>query len=230
MRLMVHRTPLPPDLVRAANVTPVRADLSDPATLPPVVAGADVVIHFAGVLFAPRPERFLRQTNTTWFSNLLTACLEAGVDRVILISFPHVEGPSSADSPATGRLDGSPISVHARTRLEEERRHGLRPWNRADVLRHDHVPGARVPRLEIAGHAQVDGNGGRGAGAPGARWRECGYGRSGSARFPASCPAARARALASWDCASASSPRIVARLACWTSSAGQRGRSSRARR
>ena len=38
-----------------------------------------------------------------------------------LISFPHVEGPTSVDHPATGRLDRRPISVHAQTRLEEER-------------------------------------------------------------------------------------------------------------
>jgi nucleoside-diphosphate-sugar epimerase len=32
-----------------------------------------------------------------------------------------VEGPTSREYPATGRLDRQPISVHARTRLEEER-------------------------------------------------------------------------------------------------------------
>ncbi len=121
LRLMVHRRPLAAELVDARNVTPVQADLAEPSTLSRAVRGADVVIHFAGVLFAPRPERFLPQTNTIWFSNLLQASLEARVGRVILISFPHVEGPSTVDRPATGRLDGQPISVHARTRLDEER-------------------------------------------------------------------------------------------------------------
>ncbi|MGA3285226.1 MAG: hypothetical protein ABSD57_12325 [Verrucomicrobiota bacterium] len=32
-----------------------------------------------------------------------------------------MEGPTSIEKPAKGRLDGSPISVHAKTRLEEER-------------------------------------------------------------------------------------------------------------
>jgi nucleoside-diphosphate-sugar epimerase len=121
LRLMYHRTPLPDDVVRAANVHPVKADLGDPATLPAAVAGADVIVHFAGRLFAPRPERFLPETNTRWFSNLLTAALQAEVGRIILISFPHVEGPTSVKQPATGRLDRHPVSVHARTRLEEER-------------------------------------------------------------------------------------------------------------
>ena len=121
LRLMVHRKPLPKDLLGAPNVRPVRADLRDPTTLPPALQGTGVVVHFAGVLFAPRPERFLPETNTIWFSNLLAAALEARVERMILISFPHVEGATSVDKPATGRLDRQPISVHARTRLEEER-------------------------------------------------------------------------------------------------------------
>jgi nucleoside-diphosphate-sugar epimerase len=118
---MCHRRPLPDDIARAPNVTPVQADLGDPRTLSAAVRGADVVVHFAGVLFAPRPERFLPETNTRWFANLLAAALEARVERMILISFPHVEGPTSIEQPATGRLDRQPISVHARTRLEEER-------------------------------------------------------------------------------------------------------------
>ena len=121
LRLMIHRTPAPEDLLMAPNVREVRADLSKPATLAAAVRGADVVVHFAGVLFAPGPERFLPETNTRWFANLLDACVEAGVSRIILISFPHVEGSTTFENPATGRLDANPISVHARTRLDEER-------------------------------------------------------------------------------------------------------------
>jgi nucleoside-diphosphate-sugar epimerase len=121
LRLMYHRMLLPADVAAAPNVTAVQADLGNPDTLPPALKGVDVVVHFAGVLFAPRPERFLPITNVGWFSNLLTASLDAKVGRVILISFPHVEGNTSVEEPATGRLDRHPISVHARTRLEEER-------------------------------------------------------------------------------------------------------------
>ncbi len=121
VRLMVHRAPLPPDLQAAEHATRVGADLARPETLVQAVANVDVVVHFAGVLFAPRPERFLPETNTRWFANLLSACMDAKVKRVVLISFPHVEGPTTAAHPATGRLDGEPISVHARTRLAEER-------------------------------------------------------------------------------------------------------------
>jgi nucleoside-diphosphate-sugar epimerase len=121
LRLMVHRTDVRDDLKRRPRTQVVRADLADPGSLGPAVAGVDTVVHFAGVLFAPHPERFLPVTNTTWFANLLEACLAARVDRLVLISFPHVEGPTTPESPAGGRLDGAPVSVHARTRLEEER-------------------------------------------------------------------------------------------------------------
>lgn len=121
LRLMFHTTPLGEDLTNAPNVTPIQADLAKRETLEAAVRGADVVVHFAGVLFAPRPEKFLPETNTMWFANLLDTCIQAGVDRVVLISFPHVEGETTVHAPATGRLDGKPISMHARTRLEEER-------------------------------------------------------------------------------------------------------------
>lgn len=122
LRLMYHLRPLAPDVAGASGVRTVQADLSDPRTIVPAVQGVDVAVHFAGVLFAPRPETFLPTTNVGYFSNLLDAAIEARVKRLILISFPHVEGPTSVEQPATGRLDRTPISVHAQTRLEEERR------------------------------------------------------------------------------------------------------------
>jgi nucleoside-diphosphate-sugar epimerase len=118
---MYHRKPIAPEIAAAPNVRCMQADLADPRTLPDVLRGVGVVVHFAGVLFAPSPERFLPETNTRWFSTLLTAALDARVGRVILTSFPQVEGPTTVEQPATGRLDREPISVHAKTRLEEER-------------------------------------------------------------------------------------------------------------
>ncbi len=121
LRLMYHRKPLPSNLAGAANVQAIQADLGRPETIPAAVERVDAAIHFAGVLFRPRPERFLSETNVRWFSNLLDAALAARVRRLILVSFPHVEGPTTPDRPATGRLDREPVSVHARTRLEAER-------------------------------------------------------------------------------------------------------------
>jgi nucleoside-diphosphate-sugar epimerase len=153
LRLMYHRRPLHSDLLERPNVEPISADLARPETLPATVAEVDVVIHFAGVLFRPRPERFLPETNVRWFANLLDAALAAGVGRVILVSFPHVEGETSPESPATGRLDREPHSVHARTRLEAERTLFARTRGTATtpvVLRLGAVYGRGVLMVEAA--------------------------------------------------------------------------------
>lgn len=121
LRLMIHRHQPPVDLLRPDRSQVVMSDLASPETLPPAVQGIDVIVHFAGVLFKANPERFLPTTNTAYFRNLMRAAQTAGVRRIILISFPHVEGPTSFEAPALGRLDRTPISWHAKTRLEEER-------------------------------------------------------------------------------------------------------------
>src|SRR3990172_9426762 len=116
LRLMIHRPPVAADLAGAAGGEVVRADLGQPESLPPAVAGVDAIVHFAGGLFRPFPERFLPTTNLEYVENLTRAAVEAGVGRFILVSFPHVEGETTPDSPARGRLDGTPISGHAQTR------------------------------------------------------------------------------------------------------------------
>ncbi|MGQ0550077.1 MAG: NAD-dependent epimerase/dehydratase family protein [Armatimonadota bacterium] len=121
LRLLVHRRPLAADIAAASNVSVYQADLDDPRTLAVPCRGADCIVHVAGVLFAPRPERFLPRTNVGYVRNLAAAALDAGVRRWILISFPHVEGESTPQRPATGRPDGAPASVHARTRLAAEK-------------------------------------------------------------------------------------------------------------
>jgi nucleoside-diphosphate-sugar epimerase len=121
LRLLIHRKPLPFDVSRHDNVSVYKGNLADPTTLIKPCEGADCVIHFAGVLFQPRPERFLRKTNVEYVKNLVGAAVAAGVRKFILISFPHVEGETTPENPATGRLDGKPESVHAKTRLVAEK-------------------------------------------------------------------------------------------------------------
>ncbi len=121
LRLLIHHKDFPFDVSGFPNVTIYRADLEDPSTLHAACCGTDCVVHFAGILFAPRPERFLPRTNVKYVQNIVTACLEAGVKRFILISFPHVEGESTPEHTAKGILEGHPDSVHAATRLAAER-------------------------------------------------------------------------------------------------------------
>jgi len=121
LRLLIHQRDVGTDLRGHDRAQVIRCDLAKPETLSPALEGVDCVVHFAGVLFKAQPERFLPTTNTAYFKNLLDVAIEKKVRRVILISFPHVEGPTTPDHPATGKLDGQPDSAHARTRLEEEK-------------------------------------------------------------------------------------------------------------
>jgi nucleoside-diphosphate-sugar epimerase len=121
LKLMTHRTPLPEDLKRHAAVTEYRCDLAAPASLEAACRVSDVIVHFAGILFAPGPETFLPVTNTQYTMNLVDAAVRCGVKRFILISFPHVQGPTTPESPCNDREEGEPISAHARTRRDAER-------------------------------------------------------------------------------------------------------------
>lgn len=121
LRLLIHHKPLPPDIANSPRASVFRADLGRPETLLEVCRGVDCIVHFAGLLFAPNPERFLPRTNVEYVQNLVEAALRNDVKKFILISFPHVEGESGPERPATGRFDGNPSSVHARTRLAAEK-------------------------------------------------------------------------------------------------------------
>jgi nucleoside-diphosphate-sugar epimerase len=120
LKLMVHHQELAPEIANHPNVTVYPADLARIETLYALCENTDCIVHFAGRLFAPQPERFLPETNVTYVKNLVSAALVAGVGKFILISFPHVEGESNPERPASGVLSGAPRSVHARTRLQAE--------------------------------------------------------------------------------------------------------------
>jgi nucleoside-diphosphate-sugar epimerase len=121
LRLLVRNSKLPFDVSRWRNVAVCRGDLSQPETLRDACDGIDCVIHLAGVLFAPLPERFLHQSNVGYVRNLLQAAKAARIRKFILVSFPHAEGETTPDHPAAGRLDANPRVLHFRTRLEAER-------------------------------------------------------------------------------------------------------------
>ncbi|MCD7972751.1 MAG: NAD(P)-dependent oxidoreductase [Candidatus Azobacteroides sp.] len=121
LNLLTHHRPINGVLSACPNVSVYKADLAKKETLLPALSGVDTIVHFAGVLFMHHPEKFLPVTNTGYFKNLLEEAVKQEIKRIILISFPHVEGESFPDKPATGILHGNPISVHASTRLEEEK-------------------------------------------------------------------------------------------------------------
>lgn len=121
LRLFWHRRPIADDLAACPGVETCRVDLARPETFRNCLQEGDTIVHFAGVLFRADPQKFLHTTNTRYFRNLLDEAVKARVRRIVLVSFPHVEGETTPENPARGCLDGHPVSVHAATRLEEER-------------------------------------------------------------------------------------------------------------
>ncbi|MDR0506906.1 MAG: NAD(P)-dependent oxidoreductase [Dysgonamonadaceae bacterium] len=121
LHLLIHKKDVNNELKNHPNIQIFRADLKNKATLHEPLKNVDTVVHFAGVLFKAKPEKFLPVTNTLFFNNLLDVAIEQKVKKIILISFPHVEGETTPQCPAKGRLDGNPNSVHAKTRLQEEK-------------------------------------------------------------------------------------------------------------
>jgi len=121
LRLLIHNSPLPADIASAPAAEVCGADLSRPDHLDDLCRGVDCIVHLAGVLFAPHPERFLPTTNIAFVRNLAQAATKSNVGRFILASFPHVEGETTPDRPATDRLDASSQVIHFQTRLAAEK-------------------------------------------------------------------------------------------------------------
>jgi nucleoside-diphosphate-sugar epimerase len=117
---MIHNRPIE-SVFDGQDVEVVQADLGVFETLDIACREVDCIVHFAGVLFQPWPERFLPTTNVDYVNNLLKAATQEGVGKFILVSFPHVEGESSPDDPAFGTMEGNPASIHAQTRLAAEK-------------------------------------------------------------------------------------------------------------
>lgn len=121
--LLVHKSPLPQELVFRRNAVSQTVDLGNPESLKGSLQHVDCVVSLAGVLFKGGPEKFLPRTNTEYVANLVNEASDAGVNKFILISFPHVEGETFPASPARGILPSSdPEPIHSSTRLEAERR------------------------------------------------------------------------------------------------------------
>lgn len=82
------------------GVTPIEADLLDPATLPKAVEGVSAVIHLAAVLRTPDPDQ-IRKVNVEGTQNLIDAVRTHAPDaRVIMASTNLVY---NADTPRPSR-------------------------------------------------------------------------------------------------------------------------------
>ena len=73
------------DQAARAGVTWVRGDLGDTGALAALVAGADAVVHVAGLTNTPDPAQF-EIANVTGTAHVIAAMAEAGVRRLVLVS------------------------------------------------------------------------------------------------------------------------------------------------
>ncbi len=81
------------DAVAARGATPVRGDITDPATLSDAMAGVDLVYHVAGLnLMCPRRPERLVQVNVDGAVNVVRAARRAGVRRLVFTSSAAVLG------------------------------------------------------------------------------------------------------------------------------------------
>ncbi len=72
------------------DVEQVRGDILKPATLASAIQGSDVVYHLAGhISVAGDPGGLMQRTNTDGTRNVVTACLESGVRRLVHFSSIH---------------------------------------------------------------------------------------------------------------------------------------------
>jgi nucleoside-diphosphate-sugar epimerase len=121
LTLLIHKKQVADDIARNPKVRIHQADLGDSGSLQQVCRNIDCILHLAGVLFRPYPEKYLHVTNTLFVRNLVDVALAAKVPRFILFSFPHVMGKTDPDHRAKEELNGHPEALHSQTRLEAEK-------------------------------------------------------------------------------------------------------------
>jgi dihydroflavonol-4-reductase len=68
-------------------------DVLNPDTLPPAFAGVEDVYHLAGIIsIMPGPDELMRKVNVAGTANVLAACRQAGIRRLVYTSSIHALG------------------------------------------------------------------------------------------------------------------------------------------
>ncbi len=103
------------------QVSLAMGDITDPAGLPPALAGVGVVYHLAGALTARSREAFLT-VNELGTRNLAEACARAGSAPILIVlSTLAAAGPNADDRPRREQDPDAPVSNYGRSKLAGER-------------------------------------------------------------------------------------------------------------
>lgn len=118
----LHRRGVAAGDLDGVPITWHEGDVTVPETLPPLVAGADAIVHAAGMLGRPgAPEAAYRAANVAGTRNVLAAALAAGGRaRVLHLSSPGVLGPNAGDEPAIEGAPLAPSNPYERSKAESE--------------------------------------------------------------------------------------------------------------
>jgi dihydroflavonol-4-reductase len=118
--------------MEAVGAFPIRGDVLDPSSLTPLTSGADLVFHVAGVNeMCPRHPETMYQVNYLGAWNVMEACRDAGVSRLVHTSSAVAIGEQhgtvgSEESPHRGwYLSAYERSKHLSEKLVLEARPGL---------------------------------------------------------------------------------------------------------
>ena len=113
------------DLSRLSDLTvQLRyGDMTNPESLPEMVAGVDYIIHNAGVVKANNKKVFF-DNNETGTVNLLKATVEynPNVKKFIYISSLSAAGPSIANNPVSESDEPHPLTTYGHSKLAGERK------------------------------------------------------------------------------------------------------------
>ncbi len=119
VRAMVRREAARAPL-EALGAEVVLGDVTRPETLPPAIAGVDVVFHLAGLVKALRAEELFR-VNEAGARNIARACAQAANPPVlILVSSLAAAGPAPDGHPRTESDPVEPVSNYGRSKRAGE--------------------------------------------------------------------------------------------------------------
>lgn len=106
--------------VRKWNPEVVSGDVLSPGTLEPLVHGAEIVVHAAGIVLAKDWEAY-RRPNVDGARHMVKAASDAKVETFILVSSLAAAGPAHQGRPPRREEDGAdPRSWYGRSKREAE--------------------------------------------------------------------------------------------------------------
>lgn len=106
--------------IRDWNPEVISGDVLTPSSLAPLVAGASIVVHAAGVVLAKDWESY-RKANVDGTRNMVKAAADAKAETFILVSSLAAAGPAHEGRPPRREEDGTdPQSWYGRSKREAE--------------------------------------------------------------------------------------------------------------